>query len=543
MAKKIPLFVYHMGGLPVEVAWQRIACVANDPIIQPKTLNPKHAGLQPMQGINGFFAYCYSLKGNHVVGLHHRQAPLDRWRKGKISDNSLFPTSLLNDMKATTPFLFSVILFLASTALAQSQSSPMQSRGWRDVNLLQEQKIPARSVATGVPSDFPEPAYVSSSRRNSAVARTNAPLQLQASFWGESIPFRSESVPAIRLGGSLSQQRIADAYAQLQAVTPSILMSEVQQQASLRKLNDWGYLQWVHTVTGSMFPADPSARVLATAWLMQKSGYRATVSFSGSKMYLLVQTRQTLYGHAFLNTRSGRMYVVDPLGTAPSLQSASLFEPTSGGRPIDMTMKEAPRLGGESSYRLVTFRYQGQTYRGQIAVNQRVAKFYYRYPMVDWSVYVGAPMSREALNTLDEMLLPILDGLQPRRGWTADMEKANCLLHFVQSGFPYRTDQESLGREHYAFAEEMLALPYSDCEDRSAFYLTLVRRYLKLEAVGLLFPGHAAVGVPFPANVPGDAVTLGSTRYLVCDPSYLGADIGRALPQVQGQRLKVYGTN
>jgi len=39
----------------------------------------------------------------------------------------------------------------------------------------------------------------------------------------------------------------------------------------------------------------------------------------------------------------------------------------------------------------------------------------------------------------------------------------------------------------------------------------------------------------FSAPLPGDAVEYKGDRYLVCDPTYIGASVGMSMPAVKGQ--------
>lgn len=417
-----------------------------------------------------------------------------------------------------------------------------QDRIWREVNGGREQAEPDRSVATAPFVRIPDPGYSNMEDNPTTTARTNA-VRIETEFLGERIPVRGEWLPELQLSRDISERNIARAYQTLNRMPIPVLLSDLKRTANERHLNDWGYLQWVHTVTGEIYPNDAAARNLATSWIMQQSGYRSTVSYDGRRVNLLVQTQQKLYGHSYLNVSGIRMYVVNPLGSIPDVRSAHLFEPRAArsGRALDMRIRQAPNLPGRTRVRNLSFKYGTQRYTGSIEVNRRVAQFYYYYPLVDWSVYIAAPISKEAIQSLATFLRRPLSEVRPRRGWTMEMEQANLLLHFVQSAFPYRADGEAIGEEHYSFAEEMLALPYSDCEDRSALYATLVRELLDLEAVGLLFPGHAAVGVNFGRSAPGASVQVEGTKYLVCDPSYIGADIGMALPQVRGSRLTIVG--
>ena len=90
------------------------------------------------------------------------------------------------------------------------------------------------------------------------------------------------------------------------------------------------------------------------------------------------------------------------------------------------------------------------------------------------------------------------------------------------------------------FTEETLFFPYCDCEDRSVLYAYLVRELLGLEVVGLVFPGHAATAVKFKdRSIDGDYITYQGEKYVICDPTYINADLGMCLPEYQNKQAKI----
>ena len=106
------------------------------------------------------------------------------------------------------------------------------------------------------------------------------------------------------------------------------------------------------------------------------------------------------------------------------------------------------------------------------------------------------------------------------------------LINFVQTAFNYKTDGDQFGYERPLFGDETLYYPYSDCEDRSILYSILVRELLGLEAVLLYYPGHLATAVAFPNNQSfGYHFTWKNKVFTICDPTYIGADIGECMPQ------------
>lgn len=113
------------------------------------------------------------------------------------------------------------------------------------------------------------------------------------------------------------------------------------------------------------------------------------------------------------------------------------------------------------------------------------------------------------------------------------------LLNFVQTAFVYEYDDKVWGYDRAFFAEETLFYPYCDCEDRSILFSRLVRDLLGLKVVLIYYPGHLATAVRFSENVTGDYLSVNTSRYVICDPTYIGAPVGRTMPNMNNGNAKV----
>ena len=94
-------------------------------------------------------------------------------------------------------------------------------------------------------------------------------------------------------------------------------------------------------------------------------------------------------------------------------------------------------------------------------------------------------------------------------------------------------------RDRAFFPAESLYYPYCDCEDRSILFAHLVRDLLGLEVVLLYYPGHLASAVCLNQPVHGDFLTVCGKRYVVCDPTYIGAPVGATMPGMDNKAAKV----
>jgi hypothetical protein len=175
-------------------------------------------------------------------------------------------------------------------------------------------------------------------------------------------------------------------------------------------------------------------------------------------------------------------------------------------------------------YRELKFEYRDKKYAFRVPIDRRVIAFMDTYPVTDLQWYFLAATSDGTRTSLARELRAATTGMN-------EDEALNLLLRFAQTAFAYKTDEDQFGREKYMFVEETLSYPYSDCEDRAVLYAWLVREVLGGEVVGLSYPGHVATAVRVRNMKPGAAtVDYEGKRYVVADPTYIGADVGMAMP-------------
>ncbi|GAB4425237.1 MAG: hypothetical protein OHK0039_42860 [Bacteroidia bacterium] len=365
--------------------------------------------------------------------------------------------------------------------------------------------------------------------------------EVQAAYFGQQITVRYDSRMNLDLRGRITEARIADAWTQLDGTKHELLLYQLTRQARDMRLNDWGFCQLISTTAQRIYPNDKNARVLFSWFCLAKSGYIATVSYDNDRIYLLVPSQQTLYGMSYVNAKDGKLYAIDLEGGPVALNSARVFRQKypEADRRLDLRVQQAPRFPSRTQRRMLEFTYAKQTYRIPVEVNRNAIDFYKTYPFVDMGIYLAAPLSAEAYQSLVDTLRVLARGVTPTKGRTAEEEGVNFLLRFTQTALSYKPDGEQFGGEKYLFADETLFYPYSDCEDRAILFGQLVREIFKLDIVGLIYPGHAATAVAFSRRVPGDYLTYEGRHYLICDPTYIGADCGVSLPDVQGQQVKV----
>lgn len=148
--------------------------------------------------------------------------------------------------------------------------------------------------------------------------------------------------------------------------------------------------------------------------------------------------------------------------------------------------------------------------------------------MTRWAIYANTPMDNVAQDELKEKI----SGMDKK-------EAAERLLNFVQTAFVYEYDDKVWGCDRAFFAEETLYYPYCDCEDRSILFSRLVRDLLGLDVILVYYPGHLATAVCFDGDVNGDYIMLNDKRFIVCDPTYIGAPVGRTMPNMDNKGARI----
>ncbi len=329
--------------------------------------------------------------------------------------------------------------------------------------------------------------------------------------------------------GNMREKAVADAYEAMCKADYKPLLADCRQLKKDLKLNDWGVFLFVRDVSNALC-ADANASVVMQQFLLNELGYKSKMARRADcdQMLLFVATDCKMYGRPYF-TKDGLNYY--NLTSDETCQFYMCQEDSPKAKSnIDMQITNAPLL---NSGMVNSVHKNGA---GTVAVSVDVPKslmlFYKSMPQCDYSVYVNAKVNPAVADRLLSSLAPIVEG-------KSETEAANLLINFVQTGFKYATDQEQFGYEKPFFVEELFYYPYCDCEDRAVLYSYLVRNLLKLDVVLLDYPNHIATAVCFNENVSGDFVTVEGKKYIVCDPTYIGASIGKAMPQFKRVAAKV----
>ncbi|MBT3755464.1 MAG: hypothetical protein HOK80_07585 [Candidatus Cloacimonetes bacterium] len=338
----------------------------------------------------------------------------------------------------------------------------------------------------------------------------------------------------IQVQSPINEKGIADFWYSISNIDHTTLFTQTSDYREQLKLNDWGYCLLLNEITKEVSGESQNLARLLLWFMLTKSGYEAKVGFAEDNVYLLLPCKNKIYGVSYVVIDDKRFYT---LSFDKKEQLNIAINTYDGKYPnaddlIDLSIKDTPKVKSTLIEKELKFSYENTEYSIPVTYNQTTAEYFKNYPQTDLEVYFKAPLSDEATYSLTIGLKPILEG-------RTEADAANVLLRFVQTAFQYKTDGEQFGGEKSLFSDETLFYPYSDCEDRSIIFSYLISNILGLNVIGLDYPGHVSTAVHFQNDLLGDKVRYNATNFVVCDPTYINANIGMAMPKFKEVKPKI----
>ena len=352
------------------------------------------------------------------------------------------------------------------------------------------------------------------------------PSTASFNFYGNNVDVRYDRNESVRIG-TINEQSISDMWDQLSKTNYSCTVADLLKWQSQLNMNDWGFYMLTKQAVADI-TSNQNSRVLLTWFLLTKANYKARLAYKGNYLYLLLAAANNIYGMPYFNFDNQRYYLLE--GEANNVYTYNQDFPEAR-QIVDLNIYK-PLNGSESlKNRKIDFKHDGEEYEFSIKYDQNTINFYNDYPQADIKIYFDATVSRATKESLTEALMPVVSSMSA-------VDATEFLLKFVQS-FAYKTDDQQFGHEKFFFPDEMFYYPYSDCEDRSVLFAYLVKQLVGLDVIGLNYPGHMATAVCFNSNVEGSYIEHNGRRYTICDPTYIGAPVGLAMPQFAKVAAKI----
>jgi hypothetical protein len=394
--------------------------------------------------------------------------------------------------------------------------------------VFEPQPIAVKPVVIVIPEPAPTPEPIA------PVEPKEEPFKrVSVSYYGALITIGFPETGNLQLKGT-DENAIADGW---QALSDSRYDITVKTALDARKANalcDWSYMDMLRNVCEKQYGKTNEA-TLAQAFLMVQSGYRIRLGNAGGKLQLLVASLYDIYGYKYFVLDGMKFYIV----SGDKNTKMHICESKYGKeKSLSMQIARLPKFTSNPTPKRTLTSKKGVT--AATSVNKNLIDFFNTYPQAcykgdyttRWAAYANTPLDKSIQNALYPSLKKTIDGMSERQA-------VELLLNWVQTAFVYKVDDDVWGHDRAFFAQETLYYPYCDCEDRAILFSRLVRDLVGLDVVLLYYPGHLASAVAFNTEERGDYLTYKNRRYIVCDPTYINAGVGRTMPGMNNQEAQV----
>lgn len=383
-------------------------------------------------------------------------------------------------------------------------------------------------------SDFA--SYVKTSQNNSPNFSIN--------FYGKKLDFKVDNKLRLKHKG-IKETDVANYFKEMSKLTreTSGLWQQIDTYVKTMGLNDWGYFCILRSLSETMFD-DIDNSVLFIFYMLRNEGEFKVKTARGkdsNRLTLLaaLDNSKEVYSYTFFRFNDGdsgnnvKYYSIYGGGNSKeSIYTYDSNEQDKMLKQIGLDFSNTLNMGKCDLKRVLSFSKINEEL--ELPYNSAHVAYLNDVPMTVFPIYFASPISIEAQNVFNTKLNEI------KQQYTS-VQFIDIILNFVQTAFDYKTDDQQFGYEKYFYPEEVIAYPYSDCEDRSALFAWLVTTYTDAKVIGLQYEGHLATAVCFGDNVDikGDAFSYAGKKYYVCDPTYINASIGMTMPQFKDKMPKI----
>ena len=323
------------------------------------------------------------------------------------------------------------------------------------------------------------------------------------------------------------QNGVIEMFNALASSDATSVTEQVQAVQKQLNLNDWGVAQLLKKLAKKVY-LHKDEQVLFRWFFLSKLGYDVKVGTLGSHVALLQKTKQTIFSTPRYKLDGSYYYAIDYVNGANPGEVFTYEKHYPGAdKVLDFSLSQSPKFPYEPVVKELHFTNAHERYTFTIHPNQNLLDFMHSYPQVDYAIYFNAVIDPKLYRELATQIRAKINGKKAAYS-------LNFVLHFVQSAFEYQRDQDQFGKEKVMFAEETLSYAKSDCEDRAVLFAKLVKKLFGYGVVGVKYADHMSTALAIPIH--GDSVRFGRRKYVIADPTYLHANIGKAMPKYRGMK-------
>lgn len=369
---------------------------------------------------------------------------------------------------------------------------------------------------------------------------TNPSDAVIINFYGRRMEF---DVPqGLRVKPQGTRERHVSRYHEAMRQSGATPKLQIQLDQAVRQmgLNEWGYFTLLRALSEQLF-TDTNDRVLFSFYMLHSHGFKARVGRgkdSGQLLLLLaLDNSKEVYSQTFFRIKGTKFYAIYGNGRkGECVFSYNENADDSSLKEIGLDFAQPLHIAACDKTRKLHLNKVNADI--ELPYSTSHLRYYDDIPTTVFPIYFKTPVAIEAEQVLTQTFNTL--GKQYNK-----VQLVDIMLNFVQSAFTYKIDEQQFGREKYFFPEEVIGLPYSDCEDRSALFAWLVQRFIGYDVIGVLYDDHLATAVCFgnDAQLEGKSVMLNGKRYMVCDPTYCNAAIGTVMPKFANVKYEIVKIN
>lgn len=316
-------------------------------------------------------------------------------------------------------------------------------------------------------------------------------------------------------------------------------------------LSDWAYYLMLQKLVDSFYGKDTNEASLALSFLFSQSGYKTRMVRDKQSLMVLVASHHYIFGkdYTFEDINSDvRLYLLDGRRLGAIVKVCPARWKNEGSMSLQLTAEQVFKFN-KTPRRTIRSR-KNPDFVFTITSNKNYIDFFNTYPasyfgkdnMSRWAIYAETPLEKGIRDQLYPAMREKVKGMSEVEAvrqllwWTQGDDIDNEMTKINSEYFQYALDDLVWGTDRAFFGEETLFYSWCDCEDRAILFSHLVREVVGLDVALVYYPGHLATAVAFNEPVRGDGyVARDGRHYTVCDPTFLGANIGETMTTVIGK--------
>ncbi|MFC2137116.1 hypothetical protein ACFLTE_02970 [Bacteroidota bacterium] len=341
------------------------------------------------------------------------------------------------------------------------------------------------------------------------------------SFYEEIIEIEHEDISIIKPVETYNNNVISENWDKLNKLDFYNCIPQLNQYKKSFGLNDWGYYLLAREFSKNLTNDNQYYKLLLW-YLLLKSDYLVKLGYTTNDLLLLIPFNTDIFEVPYYEINN-EIYYVFEMENPGSIKTYVQNYPGAEIY-INPTISNPPIFNTDIKKKNLEYFYKGQLQPLTVEINTQLKEFYNSYPLMNLENYFQSEMS-------DYTKTSLYESIQNKVKNKSEEEAVGYLLNLSQNGFKYMTDNEQFGKEKIFFPDELFYYTYSDCEDRSVFFAYLVKNFLNLNVIGLEYTDHVAVAVNFNEEVSGNYLNYKGKKYVICDPTYINAPIGKTLPK------------